>query len=326
MEIVPATPVPHAWSGLRPGLLYEALSLASYRVCARKILQICVEMNVVPEVVWTAGGDGGSLASAFGDLNSVFQAVDSYSSYQGNGVRRLLIRDVESASTVVAIGVGAAESLRRECDIRSLPVHVLGQGVDLSEYAQGSPSLQLKGLPHPLAIWIGPCWKLDRFLIERAARLLEDFDGSLVLVGQGCPEYVSADPYLRCSRAVSALPAVPHDEISSLLMAADIGLMLYDQSADQRRYLAQNPLKLYEYAASGLSIVSTWHYEYFFLEAPVRIVDSGTIDYVLTETLDEIRMGNKASARVERAIQFSSAHSWDAVVDSAERVLIDLAT
>ena len=49
--------------------------------------------------------------------------------------------------------------------------------------------------------------------------------------------------------------------------------MLYDQTKKEI-YNGQHPLKLYEYAAAGLQILSTKHDEYKFLKPPCYIIEN----------------------------------------------------
>ena len=63
--------------------------------------------------------------------------------------------------------------------------------------------------------------------------------------------------------------------------------MLYDRSRASV-YKGQNPLKLYEYLAAGLSVLSTPHDEYEYVNPPVIIVENTEdIAPAVTKTVQE---------------------------------------
>ena len=62
-------------------------------------------------------------------------------------------------------------------------------------------------------------------------------------------------------------------DVPKYLVHSDLGLMLYNRE-NHEIYKGQHPLKLYEYAAAKLPIISTWNDEYETLEPPVLLINT----------------------------------------------------
>uniref|UniRef100_A0A832M2K2 Glycosyltransferase family 1 protein n=1 Tax=Oscillatoriales cyanobacterium SpSt-402 TaxID=2282168 RepID=A0A832M2K2_9CYAN len=106
--------------------------------------------------------------------------------------------------------------------------------------------------------------------------------------------------------------------VPAYLCHSDLGLMLYDCNRPGI-YRGQHPLKLYEYAAAGLSILSTPHAEYQYIAPPViqlRGVDeiASAIDLALAER------GTWSS----RARQFAEQYSWTVKFKQVESIIANL--
>lgn len=147
-------------------------------------------------------------------------------------------------------------------------VEYLPNGVDVERFrrdsVQGrtdaSEPADIRGIPHPRAVFVGALtgW-IDLRLLEKAARHFLECGPAVQLLLVG-PEFESAD-----SASLGKLKKLPNvhllgpkrfDEIPRYMHAADVLLLprTYDPYS-----LACDPLKLYEYLATGKPIASTWH-------------------------------------------------------------------
>lgn len=263
-----------------------------------------------PDVIWITKPGAGCLQRLFPRARLVYNMVDNYAAYQGPHVVALDRQECQRADGVFVIG----ETLRElVCDTYGVPEHrieVLGQGVDALRYAADLPEPEpLRRLPHPRAIWAGVMKKIDVPMLRALCEAMWENGGVVVLVGPAAPwtdELLAAYPNLY------TFGSVPNDQLPAWLKACDLGWMLYDQTR-QAIYQGQNPLKLYEYAAAGLPILSTPHHEYRSLQPPVIEVSSvAEIPFAVRSALDP------AGQWKNRSLAFAQAHSWESCCDRAE--------
>jgi glycosyltransferase involved in cell wall biosynthesis len=214
------------------------------------------------------------------------------------------------------IGESLRDHIVNQLGTDSDKVHVLGQGVEIERYSEGLlEPLDLKDKRRPRAVWTGVLRKGDARLFQRAAEVLESMGGSLVLIGGSCrwADRLATE----MPKTVALLgPRLP-EEVPAYLSHCDVGLMLYDRDR-MAVYLGQNPLKLYEYAAASLPVISTPHAEFATLVPPVEEVRSEAdvakaLQFLLT---------NAADYRL-RMRPFAEHHSWSRKVEEIERHLFE---
>jgi teichuronic acid biosynthesis glycosyltransferase TuaH len=107
---------------------------------------------------------------------------------------------------------------------------------------------RIEELPRPRAIYTGTIDdRLEATLVERTASAV----GSLIMIG-GVGDS-SVLPWLRTIDNVYVFDAVGQLELAATVQACDIGVIPH---RDQAGIRAMSPLKLYEYLAAGLPVVS----------------------------------------------------------------------
>ena len=254
-------------------------------------------------------GSVSALRKLFPHATIVFHVIDFYPAFRGAAVRYLERDDYTGANHVVTIGHSLQSYVVNQLGINPSKVSVLGQGVDLDLYKQA------KTVPNPLvstarprAIWTGVLDKADPSLFREVAAAMAALGGSFILAGTPA----SWIDNLRDSfpQTVQYVGTINPADLPSWLMNCDIGVMLYDR-ARQEVYKGQNPLKLYEYAAAGLPILSTPHDEYTHLNPPVIEVndEAGISDGILGALNKDLKWN-------ERLATFASEYSWREKVKS----------
>lgn len=148
---------------------------------------------------------------------------------------------LRSVDAVTAVGDGLADRLR---DDYGVSASVVGNGVD----PPGSgPSLVPGGLPAgPFAVYVGTVQeRVDLDLLSAAASVMP-----VVVAGS------ATDSYAKRLRALPLhwLGPVPVQQIPGLLQAAAVGLLPHHRDG---LTASMAPMKLLEYAAAGLPVVST---------------------------------------------------------------------
>ena len=124
---------------------------------------------------------------------------------------------------------------------------VLPNGVISEVWRPRHPAADtVASLPRPRAVYTGTMNRFDRELVETTSRSV----GSLVLIG---PCDAQTQEWLRTMDNVHYFPTVGQVTLASMVQACDVGVIPHVDNAFTR---AMSPLKLYEYLAAGLPVVS----------------------------------------------------------------------
>lgn len=169
------------------------------------------------------------------------------------GMTPALNRLAHEAAREAALTICSAHDL--EADARALGarrVLVLPNGVDAAHFAATSaPPADYAAIPRPRALYVGQTKGLfDPSLLARVAA--ERPDVSFVIIGPSAPLNAlgaASNVHLLGERSWRDLPAY--------LEHADVGLIPFDSSGQAAYAAGVQPLKLYEYLAAGLPVVST---------------------------------------------------------------------
>lgn len=193
------------------------------------------------------------LTGMLGQRLSAYYIVDNFSAFDGiehDAILELEQRSLRSADLVFATAQTIIERFRSERkDIIFSP-----HGVDVDHFrkTQGpriaiSEEIQKSG---PIIGFMGSLVhdSVDLKLIERLAAKRPDW--TFLLLGRQSSD-VSA---LKAQRNVLLIPSKPYEELPGWLQLFDVGLMPFLVN-DLTRDL--NPIKLREYLASGIPVVST---------------------------------------------------------------------
>lgn len=284
---------------------------ASYYSCIPRVKSLVRRSGQGdPDVIWTAKPGSSVLKEIFPKATLIFQVVDYYPAFRGDYIKAIEKRDYERADHIFLIGHSLVEYVTHELCIPADKITVLGQGVSLDLYNQVQQEPEdIKAIPRPRAIWVGVLDKGDSALFEAAAKELQQQGGSLILVG---PEAEWARHLIKKFDNIYLLGSRPSKNIPSYLVHSDFGLMLYSRTR-QNIYHGQNPLKLYEYAAAGLPIISTPHEEFKFLKPPVIQVNASE-DIPLA-----INSAIKKRPEWQRdVLDFVAPYSWESCFKRAE--------
>lgn len=236
----------------------------------------------------------------------VFRMEDDTSAFPN--MPRTIIRNERDLMLSADMVTATAHTLAgRARDLGARHVHYLPNGVDLTRFRR--PEIlpaRPKDLPDgPCAFYVGTIdsWFDQELLITVAARLPE---WNFVLAGpQGC-----AVDILRQRPNIHLLGPVPQEKIPPYLYHSTAGLIPF-----RRNRLVESvcPLKLFEYLAAGLPVVSTRWTEMEALGSPARLATDA-------ETLAEALVAAASATTVEReeAMRWAEAFSWPVLLQAFE--------
>lgn len=306
----PLTLLPYAGSGAFA--TPEAVGRA-YRSAVPGIRPLAERGHGPVDVVWAARPGASALGDVFPDATLVMQVVDYYPAWGGDHIRALEEADYARADLIVSIGYAITNHLTDSLGVDPGKILTLGQGVFAERFSPDLPEPEeISDLPHPRAVWVGWTAKVDPAMFEEAAGTMADLGGSLILIG---PETDWSTGFAARHPHVRALGSRPPEATPAFLVHSDIGLMLYDQSKPEV-YKGQHPLKLYEYAAAGLSILTTPHAEFDWLQPPVlTIADASGVGAALEEAWRDRSLWR------ERVTAFAAEHDWREKQQTAEAAI-----
>jgi glycosyltransferase involved in cell wall biosynthesis len=251
---------------------------------------------------------------AVAEGTKVYYCVDNFLDYPGVNHADWAVMEGELSRTVDALVVTSRDLARKR--LTDCPLLHLPHGVDFDHFVAATihpvKVLALEGLPRPIVGFFGlvGAW-VDQPLI---AHLSEAFpEVSFVLIGRAD---VDTGP-LAGRRNVHRLGLVPYADLPAHARYFDVGLIPFVQNRLTR---AVNPLKLMEYFALGLPVLSTRLPELERAQGPLW----------LAQTREEFRagladlLGRLATFDAEEARLAARANTWDARVEQLSAFLQEL--
>ncbi|HLM62242.1 MAG TPA: glycosyltransferase, partial [Pyrinomonadaceae bacterium] len=255
----------------------------------------------------------GLLAGKIGESELVYYCVDEYTAFTGasKGLKEIEEDLFRRADLVIV----SAEKLLANKKQFNPNTFIIRHGVDFSHFRtaldeQTKIPDEVKDLPKPiigfhglLADWV------DFELIKKTA---EHFaNGSIVLIGKIAVDAEQKIKILNDVPNVHFLGRKPYAELPAFCKAFDVALNPF---AISDLTLAANPLKVREYLAAGLEVVST--------DIPeVRILDFCRIgethaDFI--RQIEEVLEHPKSKTEISDSVR---AESWEARIDELRVIM-----
>lgn len=268
-----------------------------------------------PVQIWSFAPDVPYLIGRFGEERFVYYCVDQYAEFEDFDRERIVAAEnelVDRADTVVV----TSEPLRCAKRQRRPDVHLVRHGVAHDHFASAwrdrpSCPADVADIQRPIFGFFGLIqhW-IDTALLTEVARLRPGY--SFVLIGD-CKVDVAA---LRALPNVHLLGRRSYQSLPAYCAAFEAALLPFVQSP-MTRYV--NPIKMLEYLAAGLPIISTPLPEAERFPAAIRIANSAK---GFASACDQVL----ETASAERRQQISGLvvdESWDAVVDRLSEIVLD---
>ena len=213
-------------------------------------------------------------------------------------------KTVQMATAVTATSSALKTQIERE---RPVSVHLLENGVDTSLYRQDIPSLRPADLPaggRPLIIYVGTLARwFDFALLTAAVQRYPEYE--FVLVGPVHTDVRDELSALHVFQNVHTLDRRAYGAIPAYLRSSTVGMIPFLRN---RLTEAVNPVKLYEYTAAGLPVVTT-----AFSDDLKRFRDVAFIGRTTEEFLLHIPAAIGAARDAGTAVRlrtFAAQHDW----------------
>ena len=339
------------WGSTRDGLGFHVLGIKNpYTVKPRdprlilqrilNLLGIVLELGILPSLVLTYMirvrkhadvfiGEGpwevafALLLRALGKVRFVvYDDIDYAPGFLPRGFRKHMISTLERfavrhADLVISVGNRLAH-LRRKQGARI--VHVIPNGVDREMFSMAWRRRSEKGQRRPTLIYIGylGSWAGVDIILDAVALASKRISGlRMILLGHGAPEDLlnlrERINNLGIEDAVDLRGEVAYIELPGHLSEADVGMAIF-RPIDLTCYAF--PLKVVEYMASGLPVLTTEGTEAADLvtRSDVGMVVPFDVKAVADAIYNMLQDKEKYRQYSENAIAFSKAYDWEILI------------
>jgi len=255
----------------------------------------------------------GLLAGKLGETELIYYCVDEYTAFTGasKGLKEIE-EDLFKKSDLVIV---SAEKLFESKEKFNKNTYIIRHGVDFWHFrkalsAETEIPAEIKDLPHPiigfhglLADWV------DFELIKKTAEHFKN--GSVVLIGKITVDAEKKIKILDNIPNVHFLGRKPYAELPAYCKAFDVALNPF---AINDLTLAANPLKVREYLAAGLPVVST--------DIPeVRSLENCLVGEDHNDFIRKIEAALVYPKTREEISDSISEESWDSKIDELRRIM-----
>ena len=265
--------------------------------------------NVVNMVFNPAAG---MIAGRLGESDLIYYCVDEYTAFTGSSALKEIEEDLFRMADLVIV---SAEKLFESKKQFNANTHIIRHGTDWRHFRTAlDPDLAIPAdvadLPRPiigfhglLADWV------DYELIKKTAEHFND--GSVVLIGKIAVDAEQKVKILDGVPNVHFLGRKPYAELPAYCKAFDVALNPF---AINELTLAANPLKVREYLAAGLPVVST--------DIPeVRVLPACLVGTDHDDFIEKIEYA-LANPNPREAVSDAISHErWEAKVDELRFII-----
>ena len=255
----------------------------------------------------------GMIAGKIGEKELIYYCVDEYTAFTGvtDGLKKIENHLFRKADLVVV----SAEKLFESKHHLNPNMHIVRHGTDWDHFSKALDEdleipAEIAHLPRPmigfhglLADWV------DYELIKKVAKHFKH--GSVVLVGKVAVDAEQKIKALNGVKNIHRLGRKPYEQLPAYCKAFDVALNPF---VVNELTLAANPLKVREYLAAGLPVVSSNIPE-------VRILDDvfvGTSNDDFIQKIEQALASSTSRSEVSDRIRHES---WEAKVEELRNLL-----
>jgi glycosyltransferase involved in cell wall biosynthesis len=290
----------------------DAIVSANRKYLVRQIKKAMADLGFSNAVNMVFNPAAGMIAGLVGEKELIYYCVDEYTAFTGNSALKDIEEDLFRKSDLVIV---SADVLYEKKNHFNPETHVIRHGTDWKHFRtaiDGNLEIpaELKDLPRPiigfhglLADWV------DFELIKKTAEHFSN--GSVVLIGKTSVDAEQKIKILDGVANIHRFGRKPYSDLPAYCAAFDVALNPF---AINELTLAANPLKVREYLAAGLPVVST--------DIPeVHVLDDCLVGTDHTDFIAKVEQAlehPKPRTEVSDAIKHES---WEAKVDELRAII-----
>lgn len=264
---------------------------------------LCRRHGIKSPILWTFLPNVGHLLGQLGERMVIYHCVDEYSAFSGVP-REALIGMEQDLVRRAHIVFTSSEQLRAERLSLNANTHFISHGVDVTHFARALDSAtivpeDLRPLPRPIIGFFGLLADWVDIALIRAIALARP-SWSVALVGKAVTDLA---PLQRLPN-VHLLGQKPYSELPGYCRGFDVGIIPFCKNELTVR---ANPLKMREYLAAGLPVVSTPLPEVARYNGLVRLAD-GTEEFIAEI---EAAMNQRSEASTRRRLDAMRKEGWE---------------
>lgn len=294
-----------------PGVaLVERLNAA---ILARWLGTLCRRHGMARPILWTFFPHVNPLVGRLGEQKVIYYCVDEYAAFSGMP-REALVRMERDLVRRAHIVFASAEQLCAERRMLNSNTHFIRHGVDVAHFSRAldpatSVPDDLRSLPRPVIGFAGLLADWVDLDLVRALALARP-GWSFALVGR-----VETDlGPLRTLANVHVLGNKPYGSLPGYCRGFDVGIIPFRLNALTVR---ANPLKLREYLAAGLPVVSTPLPEVARYDGLIGLAEG--VDRFLAAI--ETALGQRSEAMARQRVEAMRSESWAARVEEISALI-----
>lgn len=291
----------------------EAVRSFNEKFLLRQVKNAMKALNFSAPVNMVFNPAAGLLAGKLGESELIYYCVDEYTAFTGvsAGLKEIEEELFKKADLVVV----SAEKLLESKKKFNENTFIIRHGVDFSHfrkslYKETEIPAEIRDLPKPiigfhglLADWV------DYALIKKTAEHFKD--GSVVLIGKIAVDAEQKIKILDGVKNIHLLGRKPYAELPNYCKGFDVALNPFEIS---ELTLAANPLKVREYLAAGLEVVST--------DIPeVRILDYCRIGENHDDFIRQIEESLANPVSREKISDSIKDESWEARIEELREIM-----
>ncbi len=275
--------------------------------------RLCRLHRIEQPLLWTFLPNVNGLVGRLREQMVIYHCVDEYTAFSGVS-RNALVHMERDLLRQADIVFTSSEQLCRERRTVNLNTHFVPHGVDVAHFARAiDPATvvpeELARLPRPIVGFIGLLADWVDFTLVRALALARP-TWSVVLVGKAATDLT----LLRDLPNVHVLGHKPYSLLPGFCRGFDVGIIPFRMNELTVR---ANPLKLREYLAAGLPVVSTPLPEVARYDGLVLLA-SGSEAFV---TGVEAAMEERSEAGARRRVEIMRREGWEVRVEEMSSLI-----
>ncbi len=288
------------------------------------------KLGITRPLLWINAHSAHHLLGQMDESATIYDITDDWiSAQQSNAARELLVRQDADLCARADATIVCSQRLFDMKTSLAKNLFLVPNGVDLQHYAgvaAGTTAVEVStcGWNHPVLGYVGTVHpeRVDVALVEAVARAFPQ--GTVALVGPNLLGEAGSKP-LATLKNVVLTGAVSYAKVPAFLSTFDVCLVPHLESEFTE---SLNPIKLWEYLATGKPVVSTNVAGFRDFSALCHIA-SGAQDFVaachaaLSENAAHQTASHQNAAQAAR-LDAAQNNSWKARVDQIEAIIAPL--